>query len=602
MKIPRYVIILFITRLAFAESEAEGSCPSDESCPSSAKLNVKQCDLFLAPSTIPGAGLGMFVGSSKVVGESVGPGDVAIPIVDISWHNGRTNSGFYNMFTDYQWHGKAMGMQQESDDLDGGVKAHSPGLDSAINCHLGLINVERAYPEYDTKIKRYTNPGAGAITPYFNGTSRVNADIPAGGELFKFYGNSYFTTRRDIYGVIPLIEDYPVAEEVCKTWSGLNEVSEDMKEAVWNHFIPELPWQTHSAMALPKSSQDARQVAHGGIRSLYQPRATRPVEELRRIGRCQDSIRHAPSTIPFAGRGAFATRELDKGEIISGAPLLHIPLRETTFMFDLNETSGKRNPNKRTGTQLLVNYCFGHVDSTLLLCPYSAGVNYINHNQTLSNVKIQWSPHGTMAHNESWLELTPHDMLEYFEVNLGIDYVATRDIREGEELFLNYGDAFEKAWQEHLHNWRRDAKWKHYASAAVWNKHMAEMPLRTMNEQQYDPYPDHILLRCTKRLNALNYEELIQDSKDKLWNIKTKGMDCDILRRYWNQSELVYEVRITQESENNSVRRNVPRYAFQFVDEVYSTDIHMNKAFRFSAQLPEEMVPRAWRNDVGEKL
>lgn len=35
-----------------------------------------QCDLYLAPSTIPGAGLGIFSGVPKEIGDTVGNGDI----------------------------------------------------------------------------------------------------------------------------------------------------------------------------------------------------------------------------------------------------------------------------------------------------------------------------------------------------------------------------------------------------------------------------------------------------------------------------------------------------------------------------------------------
>lgn len=147
------------------------------------ELNSK-CDLYIAESTIAGAGLGLFVGSEKKVGDVVGPGDVAIPLIDLRFHRGKKQ--FFSMFTDYVWKGRVMGMGQESNTDD--VEAYVPGLDCVINCNLALINIAKSLPHFDPTLNRYTNPGAGAITPYFNTTSHVTADIPAGGELFKFYG------------------------------------------------------------------------------------------------------------------------------------------------------------------------------------------------------------------------------------------------------------------------------------------------------------------------------------------------------------------------------------------------------------------------------
>jgi hypothetical protein len=100
-----------------------------------------------------------------------------------------------------------MGMNQESDDdsnSDQGVTAHVPGLNLVINCHLGLLNVGKAVPIYSEGggITRYTSPGAGAITPYFNGTTYVEEYILAGGELFKFYGTFYCGLKGNAVGTI----------------------------------------------------------------------------------------------------------------------------------------------------------------------------------------------------------------------------------------------------------------------------------------------------------------------------------------------------------------------------------------------------------------
>lgn len=46
------------------------------------------CRVYLAPSTIPGAGLGTFAGKNFQKGDEVTPGDAVVPLRDINWHNG----------------------------------------------------------------------------------------------------------------------------------------------------------------------------------------------------------------------------------------------------------------------------------------------------------------------------------------------------------------------------------------------------------------------------------------------------------------------------------------------------------------------------------
>lgn len=61
--------------------------PEEDSCPVAPKNEHRaaaeqlQCGLYLAESTIPGAGLGIFTAVDKEPGETVGYGDVCIPMV-----------------------------------------------------------------------------------------------------------------------------------------------------------------------------------------------------------------------------------------------------------------------------------------------------------------------------------------------------------------------------------------------------------------------------------------------------------------------------------------------------------------------------------------
>eukprot|EP00980_Cylindrotheca_fusiformis_P010647 scaffold2366_cov115-Cylindrotheca_fusiformis.AAC.21 len=49
----------------------------------------KECGIYLAKSTIPGAGLGMFAGNRDYKEDDIiTSGDIAVPVFEISWHNG----------------------------------------------------------------------------------------------------------------------------------------------------------------------------------------------------------------------------------------------------------------------------------------------------------------------------------------------------------------------------------------------------------------------------------------------------------------------------------------------------------------------------------
>ena len=64
-----------------------------------------ECDLYIAESTIPNAGLGVFSTVEKKVGDNVGNGDVCFPLIELDWHNGYVfdSNPYFNPFEDYVW-------------------------------------------------------------------------------------------------------------------------------------------------------------------------------------------------------------------------------------------------------------------------------------------------------------------------------------------------------------------------------------------------------------------------------------------------------------------------------------------------------------------
>jgi hypothetical protein len=61
-----------------------------------------ECTLYLAPSSIPGAGLGMYSGSRPFKrGERVGEPDLMISVHEVDWHNG--NDDYYFLWDEYTW-------------------------------------------------------------------------------------------------------------------------------------------------------------------------------------------------------------------------------------------------------------------------------------------------------------------------------------------------------------------------------------------------------------------------------------------------------------------------------------------------------------------
>ena len=65
---------------------------------------TSECSLYLAESTIPNAGMGVFTTIALGKGDKVAS-DIGIPIIDLEWHNGGGDTGkdFHWMINHYQW-------------------------------------------------------------------------------------------------------------------------------------------------------------------------------------------------------------------------------------------------------------------------------------------------------------------------------------------------------------------------------------------------------------------------------------------------------------------------------------------------------------------
>jgi hypothetical protein len=355
-------------------------------------------------------------------------------------------------------------------------------------------------------------------------------------------------------------------------------------------------WNARLGNALPESYEDALIATKEDIGVLHQPNATRDLEWLQEHGKCMDHIIPGPSTIENAGHGAFAKRFLPVGTVITGSPLVHV-FRNFTDMYRFEKDSDDEwQRRERIGSQLLLNYCYGHIYSALLLCPYGGGVNYINHNKTLVNAKIQWAANGTTAHNSSWLSMSPSEMIWNYRPNLGFDFISTKAIQQGEELFLDYGDEWEQAWLEYAAAWQPHEEWSSYVSAAQWNKLMIELPLRTQSEQIEDPYPNNLSLYCHSDLVHDDW----MDRELRSWESREYGHKCKVLRTRRDGKSVTYHVILTIVDDEGVIttvsRTDVPRNATKFFDLPYTTDMHLTTVFRHELGIPEDKFPNAWRD------
>jgi len=513
-------------------------------------------------------------------------------------------------------------------DVGTNVIAMSHGVGAVINSHQGLLNLNENRPKYDPAgLHRSRDVGAGAFSPYHDRQAFASNMVPAGAELFVDYGSNYFISRTKSWGYIPLMNDYQRAEKFLKTFDKLDKerlangtLANATREEFWNltrhNFFNSNKVRVFNA--LPESLADAEKaIEKGGIKHIIQE--TKSPEWFENNAKCIDNIRPQASTIKQAGRGAFATRFIPKGELVISAPLIHSPRgREVFKMYDQNKTNGRGNYVRgdsenaaHVGHQLMLNYAFGHPKSSLLMSPYGPGASFINHNAARANVRLQWADpnHEWFKKSVEWLEKD-----DLGGAQLILDFVASRDIMPGEEVFLDYGEAWQKAWDDYVQNWSPLAEYENWVSAIDMNKDSDEIykHLRTIEEQRTDPYPSNVETWCSYRLPTLE----IGSSITKKWNRSadsTIPQPCEILSREESGVSTTYTVKFLEQKSHlgrygtwdkipglptgsSLTVSGMPRKVIKFVDQRYSGDIFLPGAFRHEIVVPDDIWPEAWKN------
>lgn len=566
----------------------------------------------------------MFAGhASFEPGDVISDSDLMIPVFEIDWHNGHNHFGF--LWNEYVWSPSMfVGMDQEIEDMES-MHACSGGFGAAVNCRLNLVNVEDTEDTFGLSMSGVSSesPGAGAFTPYGGRQFQATKRIPPGMELYASYGESYFKSR-DAYYMVPLRQNYKNADKFLENFQSLREAvpalstSSRLSEALYDLILNDFPYKSRNIYALPTNmSQIDHILATGGTRNATYNESIRELDWLEEHGQCMDNIKDGISTLPHAGRGAFANRFIPKGGLVAPLPLIHIGDRNILTMYEAAAENDKgkivRNVSLPYHKQLLLNYCFGHADTSLLLCPYGLLTALINHSHQRPNAKITWSA-SPMRHPE-WFNETYHAWHKTKHTGLSFDVVALRDIQEDEEILIDYGVEWETAWQEHLATF--DVPRRGYVPAFEMNKQV-DQPLKTIYEIDYE-HDEGIFTFCRKTIvdmalgeeDALsedeNFREEVQDPMDE------GCYPCRIVHRNHNDSyiaELFYRKTKDHKSgmwevETDTVAYalfDVPRDTFYFHDAYYRRDHHQYWSFRHDMRIPDSMLPDAWRDSLHRSL
>lgn len=554
-----------------------------------------ECGVYMAPSTIGVANMGIYTAAPLPVGEVVNFPEIAIPLLFRDWgYHGANPDG--TLWDRYIWDHGVANTEPKTSDLvreDTGA-VFVPGVGCTINSRLHLNNILSTHGSiYDTAgLHRSRDPGAGSFTPYHSSQTTIATPVRAGAELFAQYGDTWIP---EIPGaIITFDENMDLADEFLDeyaTWVQDAKIPPDMAEGLWT-LTKEFPITSPILGAIPQASwadvktELERKTEESTVRHFIRERGHRTLEWLQEYGKCQDHLKPGRSTISQAGRGAFAARNLPKGTVVGYSPLVHIG--NARDILSVNYQTGRQN---YTIEDIVINYSFGHPNSTLLLTPYGAMVNYINHHRELANVKIQWPAKELVAHKPDWLTKDVEFLSNVHEkIGLSFDYVALRDLEEGEEIFLDYGDEWIEAWEAHVANWKPVPNADNYVHASEWT----ETALRTLEELSENPYPHNLQTLCKESYRREGHRNVFIPP---LRNHNTRYY-CDVLERSANEP-YVYKVKMYYGTTGDSVIvEGVTWEGVELLDKLKTADWHLPNAFRHPITIPEDILPDAWKNKL----
>jgi len=164
---------------------------------------------------------------------------------------------------------------------------------------------------------------------------------------------------------------------------------------------------------------------------------SQPLDWLQANGVCLDTLSVKDSTV-CEGRGAFSKHDVAQGDVVIVSPVVHFDRSQTEILEQERSLEDEpwllrdhkiRYTSQVVGQQKLLNYCYSHPNSNVMLLPNAPGVNFINHSSEKPNVQIRWS---SFCDSTKLREELP--IMELFEQAAGdlvVEFVALTEIQPG---------------------------------------------------------------------------------------------------------------------------------------------------------------------------
>ena len=607
------------------------------------KSQKHTCRLWMGPSstsTEEEPKLGLFAGVDFDKNESIGDPEVGIPFVDFTdyWkRETQFEDATIEFLEGFLWTAEYAGAKWEGN-FTTTVLAPGPGV--LANYHSGTHNID-----WDQKavILRgplaeipagKEHPARSAITPYYNMTMRATQRIRAGMELFANFGDVWDGNKtEDVYGDKLTRWNYMDADKVLDKILAFmkkheSAMSREKKEQVLDFLLEKVLVAAGGKQAkvvrslIPAHPGKLQAVKDmGGTFNYRNPDLVKTQYWLERHAVCVDTLKAGTSTIPEAGRGAFTKRSFAPNEVIAPVPLLQIASDRVLDMFEIIERGNEfvSNRLRYRGKQIVTNYAFGHPESTALFVPVSPTVTLINHGTPDKvNAQLRWSVNKHWGNAHDMLERPINELPDFANLGLVMEAVALRDIKDGEEIFIDYGSLWQAAWDEYIRDYNSVMSGNGWPLKAVdVRAEFRDKPYRTLEELDEDPYPLGVDTACFILAGEMTdgepgrTEDGIEISiwegpiEEELTGVSMYS--CDIWSRAGpfengddgsnNGAFNPYNYTVMAHNEKGTIKVvNVPHFAVLLVDDPYTSDIHMPGAFRHYIGIPDRMFPQAWRD------
>lgn len=494
-----------------------------------------------------------------------------------------------------------------------------------------MSNVIPIQDDYDDSfVNRFKSKTAGSFSYYGGYLFKATKEIKAGDELFADYGEEWLNERKGSYAdFVPRKKDFRKAAAVLRKirkeiegkrinvsnpiMRSYKAITSAVNERIAS-LLPDSVEQFQFLLGDPDSDENYK-IEESIARSTIEKRTLQWIEK---NGICLDLIKPGKSSIPDAGKGAFAKSFIKKDTIISPVPLLTIT--------DRNLLKIRIKNSEILSDDILLNYCFGHKESHILLCP-GTNMILINHcsgrmpnsgqcDGNGPNAKIRWST-GWDPDTAQWLKYSLEKIQNSTAERrrgLSFEVVAIRDIRPGEEIFIDYGINWENAYKNHLANWNMPIDDGSYSPVKL----MIENKLfRTSEELKKMPYPDNVVNACyfnseyeeedhssdeDEEEDEDIYGEQIEIVKDGSMHKASESDEisqdlfvCDLKDKLSIGNETVYTVRIFLSRRKHIILSNYPEESITFKMRKYKSDQHIPGAFRHFIEIADDIFPEQWK-------